>query len=68
MRQRGQISLETAGAAIGAIGGAIAVVVALAGPAQWGGDVNARLHNVEAATVRIEGKVDQILLQRGGGK
>lgn len=64
MGQRGQVTFETVTAAIGAIGGALALVGYLAGPARWSGDVDARLHSLESATVRIEGKVDQILLQR----
>lgn len=65
MRQRGQITWESAAAAVGGIVSTAALIGYLIGPARWGGDVEARLRNVESATVRIEGKVDQILLQRG---
>lgn len=62
MRQRGQVTWETA-AAVGAV--ALTILGYMIGPARWSGDLEARVKNVESATARIEGKVDQILLQRG---
>jgi hypothetical protein len=44
---------------------ALTIVGYLVGPARWSGDLEARVKNVESAASRIEGKVDQILLQRG---
>ncbi len=64
MTQRGLVSWETAVAVVGGLGSAAAVIGYLIGPARWGGDVEARLRGVEQSTVRIEAKVDQILLQR----
>lgn len=65
MRRKGQVTWEVAAAVIGAIGGGLALMGYLAGPARWTGDLEARVKNVEAASTRIETKVDQILLQRG---
>lgn len=62
MNQRGQVTWETA-AAIAAL--ALTAVGYMVGPARWSGDLDARVKNVESAASRIEGKVDQILLQRG---
>jgi hypothetical protein len=62
MQQRGQVTWETA-ASLAAL--ALTIVGYLVGPARWSGDLEARVKNVESAASRIEGKVDQILLQRG---
>ena len=61
-RQRGQVTWETV-VSISAAG--LALVGYFVGSAKWSGDVEACVKTVEAATVRIETKVDQILLQRG---
>lgn len=62
MSQRGQVTWETAASAVAL---ALTLVGYLVGPARWSGDLDARVKNVESAASRIEGKVDQILLQRG---
>lgn len=44
-------------------GGIVAAIVTAA--LAWGG-IGARVSNLEAASVRIESKVDQLLLKQGG--
>lgn len=60
----GSASLGVICAAISGVSAIVSLLVVLFGPARWIGGVEARMHNVEQAAVRIESKVDQILLQR----